>query len=168
MARESGGLTLKEKREGGRHSVEEMIILIAGEGDQRSFKLSSCGAKILTGDNRFQKWAAHGGRIVNPLVCLSFPFFLIPPHLPPSPPPPPAFPSSSLPYFYPRLLLHYPFLFPLSFSPFFKKIRRAYNKPHSAGSTATDLTERPFPSWPFHTSPLRPIRALSAPLVSLP
>jgi hypothetical protein len=87
MARESNVLTLKEERKEGSELVEEMIILIAGEGDQRSFKLSSCGAKILTGDNRFQKWAAHGGRIVNPLVCLSFPFFLILltcPHLPTS------------------------------------------------------------------------------------
>ena len=84
MARESKGLTLKEKREEGRKFEEEMIILIAGQGDQRSFKLSSCGAKILTGDNRFQKWTAHGGRIVNPLVCLSFPL-PYPPHFPPSP-----------------------------------------------------------------------------------
>lgn len=69
MARKSRGLTLNEKREGPRKYSEEMTILIQGQDDQRSFKLSSCGAKILTGDNRFQKWAAHGGRIVNRLCA---------------------------------------------------------------------------------------------------
>src|SRR5258708_4044715 len=122
MARETIGLTLKEKRVWGRKGEEEMIILIAGRGDQRSFKLSSCGAKILTGDNRFQKWAVHGGRIVKPAVCLSFPFFLILFTAPISPRPF-AFPSSSSPYFYPTLLLLLRRLPPFFLSFFLKSTR---------------------------------------------
>jgi hypothetical protein len=99
MAKETRGLTTKEKREGGRKRSEESIILIEGQDDQRSFKLSSCGAKILTGDNRFQNGPFTG--VASSTACVPFfPFLPYPPHLPPSPrfrsPSPPLFVISIL------------------------------------------------------------------------
>ena len=89
IPRESRGLTLKEERiEGkgkGQKKREKRDIIIERGVDQRSFKLRSCGAKILTGNNRFQNGLAHGGVHIidrlraflslssSPLLILTFP-----------------------------------------------------------------------------------------------
>jgi len=45
------------------------VFIVERGDDQRSFKLRSCGAKILTGNNRFQNGPPHGGRIIDRLCA---------------------------------------------------------------------------------------------------
>jgi hypothetical protein len=105
---------------------KEMIILIAGlKGDQRSFQTQFLRRQDLDWRQPLSKMGRSRGSHRQPLVCLSFPFFLIPPHLPSSPRLRPLSPHPSLPYFYPIS----PSTFPVSLPPpffFLKKIQRAY------------------------------------------
>jgi hypothetical protein len=146
-----------------------MIILIAGGRRSEIFQTQFLRRQDLDWRQPLSKWAAHGGRIVNPLVCLSFPFFLIPPHLPPSPR---LRPLSPHPLSLISTLVCFSILrlsSPSLSLPFKKKIRRGYNKTTLSGIHSHRSEQASIPSpWPFHTSPPRPIRALSALLVSLP
>jgi hypothetical protein len=80
-----GGIELKEVdqyEKGGKETGREIYteFILERGGDQRSFKLRPCGAKIATGDNRFQNGLPS---YRHPCV----PFLLLPLHLTHLPPP---------------------------------------------------------------------------------
>ncbi len=85
MARESSGLTLKEKREEGRKLVEEMIILIAGERRSEIFQTQFLRRQDLDWRQPLSKMGRSRGSHRQPACVPFFPFLPYPPHLPPSP-----------------------------------------------------------------------------------
>lgn len=90
---------LRDRRKGDVGGKYIVFILERG-GDQRSFKLRPCGAKIATSDNRFQ----NGLPSYRHAVCLSS-FSSSSPHPPTLPPTRRRFPSLSYFYLYFRFII---------------------------------------------------------------